>query len=79
MTDAKSKRAVSDDVTSAIRILEWARLKGFRIGPILEVGSVRMQVVDLKQEKIGALDMGPEQTVEEMYGAMGEPAPGTTG
>ena len=32
--------------------LEWCRLRGYRVGPLLEYGGVRMQVEDLRQHGI---------------------------
>jgi len=49
-----TRRRAMDDVSQAIRLLEYARSRGFRIGPELHVGVVHMQVADLKQAVIGA-------------------------
>lgn len=38
------------DVAHAIYLLEYARLRGFRIGPALEIGVIKMHVRDLRQE-----------------------------
>lgn len=32
--------------------LVWCRARGYRVGPVLEYGGVRMQVADLRQPKI---------------------------
>lgn len=41
----------SGDVEKAIYLLEYARLRGFRIGPTLKVGAIVTQVRDLRQEE----------------------------
>lgn len=38
------------DVGGAILLLEYARARGFRLGPYLQVGSVTVQVADTRQE-----------------------------
>lgn len=38
------------DVEKAIYLLEYARLRSFRIGPTLKVGDIVMHVRDMRQE-----------------------------
>lgn len=38
------------DAANAIYLLEYARKRGFRVGPTLKIGDVVMQVRDLRQE-----------------------------
>lgn len=80
----KSPLAPDDDVMRAIHLLEWGRRKGVRIGPILEVGDVKMQVNDIRQlgvEKLGGksgpVDMGPY--AEQGLDPDDVPEPGTMG
>lgn len=40
---------VSTDAGTALYLLEYARVRGFRIGPAIQVGSVTFQVQDLRQ------------------------------
>lgn len=78
------KLPARDSVVRIIELLEWARRRGFRIGPTIQVGDVIMQVDDLrqaKQEGIG-FDAGPQDG--GVYAEAGlkeedEPVPGTAG
>lgn len=38
------------DAANAIYLLEYARKRGFRLGGTLKVGSIEMQVLDLRQQ-----------------------------
>lgn len=40
----------ASDVEKAIYLLEYARLRSFRIGPTLKVGDIVMHVRDIRQE-----------------------------
>lgn len=40
----------NSDVAHAIYLLEYGRLRGFKIGPTLKVGETVVQVRDLRQE-----------------------------
>jgi len=53
-TDDGADLAVPDpqsDVGRLIYLLEWARIRGFRIGPTVRVGALILQVVDLRQDE----------------------------
>lgn len=39
----------SSDVGQLIYLLEWARVRGFRVGPTVQVGNLIVQVTDLRQ------------------------------
>lgn len=39
------------DVGRLVYLLEWARKRGFRIGPAIRVGSLVLQVQDLRQDE----------------------------
>ena len=43
--------AEAGDVEKAIYLLEYARLRGFRIGPTLKIGDIVMSVADIRQER----------------------------
>lgn len=54
------------DVSHAIYLLEYARKRGFRIGPAMKIGMVDIQVIDLRQtdartraQKDGMTDLEP--------------------
>lgn len=53
----------SSDVGQLVYLLEWARKRGFRIGPAVRVGGLVLQIQDLRQtEGTGAdlpADPGP--------------------
>lgn len=87
---AKPKRARSAhaDVDAAMKLLEWARRKGFRIGPQLTIGAVAMQVIDVRLAKRERLvgggdddddkdDDQPPGILAEHGGPEEEPAEGT--
>lgn len=60
--------SVDDDAARAARLLEWARRNGFRIGPMLVVGTIQMQVADIRQEKVdGPSVPEPVRSVEEEF------------
>ena len=39
------------DVGRLVYLLEWARRRGFRIGPTVRVGTLILQVQDLRQDE----------------------------
>lgn len=54
------------DAAHVIYLLEYARKRGFRIGPELKVGAIEMSVIDLRQNdararahKEGMIDLEP--------------------
>lgn len=70
----------SADVAATIHLLEYARSRGFRVGPLLHVGSVKLQIDDLRQAKHEKL--GGDRTYDDLphpdFGT-DDPAPGTAG
>lgn len=56
------------DAGQLVALLEWARKRGFRIGPTVKIGAVVAQVEDLRQtEGRGTQpvpDMGPFEDLE---------------
>lgn len=74
-----ARKPSTDNVDRAIRLLTWARAKGFKVGPVIVVGDVTLSVEDVRQPKIEAQlrpdrldDDGDEFTDEE-------PVEGTAG
>lgn len=58
------------DVDDVMRLLLWAREKGFRVGPVVRVGAVTAQVADLRQAKgegAGQAPM-PDMGIDAEYG-----------
>ena len=52
------------DAGQLIYLLEWARLRGFRLGPTVQIGDLIVQVTDLRQQEGrrgsgGESDRGP--------------------
>jgi hypothetical protein len=41
--------AADSNVGQLIYLLEWARVRGFRVGPTVQVGTLIVQVSDLRQ------------------------------
>jgi hypothetical protein len=39
------------DVGQLIYLLEWARIRGFRVGPTVQVGELIVQITDLRQDE----------------------------
>lgn len=57
------------DLAALIQLLEFGRRKGFRIGPTVRVGSIVLQVKDLRQpEADGARDVDPEPGIFAQHG-----------
>jgi hypothetical protein len=46
----------TSNVGAAILLMEYARARGFRLGPYLQVGDVVVQVVDTRQETSRRVD-----------------------
>lgn len=46
------------DVANLIYLLEYGRKRGFRIGPVVTVGIVTAQVLDVRQARILAEETG---------------------
>lgn len=53
--------------------LEWARKRGYRIGPLLEYQGVRMQVEDLRQPKIEGVMASMVDDVPDDFRTVMEP------
>lgn len=53
----------ASDVAQLIYLLEWARIRGFRVGPTIQVNNLIVQVSDLRQasrrDRDDAPDPGP--------------------
>lgn len=71
------------DVDDVMRLLLWGRAKGFRIGPIVRVGSATVQVQDIRQAKGEGAGVAPmvDVGIDAEYGldAGDEPVEGTAG
>lgn len=39
------------DVAQLTYLLEWARIRGFRVGPMIAVGGLQLQIRDLRQHE----------------------------
>lgn len=70
------------DVLAAIHLLEWARARGFRIGPVVKVGNVQFGVADIRQANREGIDNPTPTEPATAYEAAGLkiediPVPGT--
>jgi hypothetical protein len=79
-----AKLPATDHVSRFIRLAEWAREKGYKLGPVVTVGDVTAQLVDIRQEKIEGRAMEPAPGEEDGgpydgLDAVDEPADGTGG
>ncbi len=55
------------DVGQAIYLLEYGRLRGFRLGPTIQIGSVILQVQDLRLDSKKATET-PDRGIWEEHG-----------
>ena len=64
------------DAANAIYLLEYARKRGFRLGPVIRVGAIEMQVLDLRQQmQLGSMQKDQYRDLEpgsDMALVMGE-------
>jgi len=71
------------DVDDMMRLLLWGREKGFRVGPVVRVGAVTVQIADLRQAKGEGAGMpaAPDMGIDAEYGLVetDEPVDGTAG
>lgn len=56
------------DVDALIRLLEWGRKNGVRIGPELTIGCISVKVADLRQSKKEGLMQQPEMNILAEHG-----------
>lgn len=75
-------RKPPNSVDELIRLAAWARERGYRIGPVVELGELKLQLQDLRQPGVET-GRAPDDVVDDAYSAYGydgsEPAPGTAG
>lgn len=68
--DPLPQPAAASDLADLIQLLEYARTKQFRIGPMIRIGKIALQVRDLRQDKqLGAAekqDAPPEPDIWDM-------------
>lgn len=43
--------ADGSDLAQLIQLLEYARVRGFRVGPLIQIGGIAVQVRDLRQHE----------------------------
>lgn len=84
----RAKKTGNADVDAAIALLEWGRVRGYRIGPQITIGGAAFMVADLRLMKREALvdpadqdddDDEPDDIFAEHGGPTDAPAEGTTG
>lgn len=84
----RARKTGNADVDAAIRLLEWGRIRGYRIGPQVTIGGMTIMVADMRLHKREALvdpadddddEDAPDDIMDE-HGAPSEPVvEGTTG
>lgn len=71
------------DVDHLMRLLKWGREQGIRIGPMVTIGEVSVQVTDVRQAKLEKFSKGEVEDIEvdilRASGGGDEPAEGTSG
>lgn len=77
--DLPTATAADDHISRALYLLEYCRQRGFRVGPVVTVGDVTMQVEDIRQAKVEGQSFEAEPGLYEIAGAVDEPADGTAG
>jgi hypothetical protein len=55
------------DLSDLIQLMEYARKRGFRIGPMVRCGKLTLQIQDLRQSE-GRGKMEPEKSIWEEHG-----------
>lgn len=70
--DPLPQPVAASDLADLIQLLEYARAKEFVIGPIVQVGKIRVQVADVKQARRLGFDRprnaDPEPSLGETLG-----------
>lgn len=49
------------DAGQLVALLEYARRRGFRIGPYVKLGSIQLQVQDLRQTEGRGVELPPDK------------------
>lgn len=75
--DPLPQPAKNSDLADLIQLLEYGRVKDYALGPVIQVGKIRVQVQDIRQARkirdlVGKQDMPPEPTIWQMTGAEDE-------
>lgn len=68
MADSTAKA----DLDELIRLMEYGRTKGFRIGPEVTIGCISVRVADLRQSKKEGLVAPRELSIIEEHGGPGD-------
>lgn len=70
--DPLPQPAPASDLADLIQLLEYARSKDFVLGPIVQVGKIRLQVADIRQARKHGMDRPraaePEPSIGETIG-----------
>lgn len=69
--DPLPQPAPASDLADLIQLLEYARTKDFQIGPVVQVGKIRLQVSDIRQARKLGVDRPraePEPSLGDMVG-----------
>lgn len=70
-------------VDELMRLAAWARREGFCLGPIVEIGELKLQFADLRQPRVEGNSRGaeaPDGGIYATYGLEdGDVTPGTAG
>ena len=66
--DPVPQPAKESDLADLIQLLEYGRRKGYRIGPVVRIGKITVQVADLRQHVGDGLDLAPEPSIWEEHG-----------
>ncbi len=56
------------DLDDLIQLLEYCRRRGFRIGPMVRIGKLTLQIQDLRQTEGRGGEPKPEKSIWEEHG-----------
>jgi hypothetical protein len=66
--DPVPQPAKESDLADLIQLLEYGRRKGFRVGPMVRIGKITVQVSDLRQRGSAGEDTITELSIGDMVG-----------
>lgn len=49
--DPVPQPVAASDLADLIQLMEWARTKGYRVGPMVRVGKLALQISDVRQRE----------------------------
>jgi hypothetical protein len=66
--DPVPQPAKESDLADLIQLLEYGRRKGFRVGPMVRIGKITVQVSDLRHRAAAVEETAPEPSIWQEHG-----------